>query len=185
MEQLPVILEYFIPGFIFVSTFQVLTSRKSSSHQLIISVVASYIIKALCSVGHNYIFTTISFSWQWRVIILSLMAVILSLVLVFVTEIKCVNQLLMQINNKSIHDDIWRDVIDYRNSTTLRIICGSMTYTGILVMHEEKGSDSWFVLEDFIVEGNGENYKAEDMDFRARIAINLKNADRVELYYGK
>lgn len=27
-------------------------------------------------------------------------------------------------------------------------------------------------------------YKAEDMSYRARIAVNLKNVDRVELYYG-
>lgn len=90
----------------------------------------------------------------------------------------------MHINNKSIHDDIWQDVIDYRNGTTLRFICNNIIYTGVLVGHEEKGNDSWFILENFIVEGKEENYNSEDMSCNARIAINLKNVDRVELYYG-
>ncbi len=108
-----------------------------------------------------------------------------SIIVVFVTEIKCINKILLHINNKSLHDDIWQDVIDYRNGTTLRFICGNTIYTGVLVGHEEKGNDSWFILEDFIVEDNDNHYEAEDMPYRARIAVNLKNVDRVELYYGK
>lgn len=112
-------------------------------------------------------------------------AVVLSIVTVFVTEVKIINKTLLHINNKSIHDDIWQDVIDYRNGTTLRLICGNTIYIGILVGHEEKGNDSWFILEDFIVEDKDNYYKAEDMLYYARMAINLKNVDRIELYYGK
>lgn len=144
----------------------------------------SYILKAICSVCHDYIFIDITFSWSRRVLILSLFAVVLSILTVFITEIKYINKILLHINNKSIHDDIWQDVIDYKNGTTLRFTCGSTIYTGILVGHEEKGNNSWFILEDFIVEDNDNCYKAEDMSCQARIAVNLKNADRVELYYG-
>lgn len=145
----------------------------------------SYILKAICSIFHEYIFRDIVFSWNRRVIILSLFAIVLSIIVVFVTEIKYVNKILLHINNKSIHDDIWQDIIDYKNGTTLRFICGNETYIGILVGHEEKGNDSWFILEDFIVEEKDNCYKAEDMDYQARMAINLKNVDRVELFYGK
>lgn len=103
----------------------------------------------------------------------------------FVTEIKCVNKILLHINNKSIHDDIWQDVIDYKNGTTLRFICGKSIYIGVLVGHEEKGNDSWFILEDFTVEEDDGCYKAEDMQLFSRMAINIRNVDRVELYYGK
>lgn len=127
----------------------------------------------------------VKFSWNSRVIILSVFAIVLSIIIVFVTEIKCVNKILLHINNKSIHDDIWQDVIDYKNGTTLRFICGNNIYIGVLVGHEEKGNDSWFILEDFTVEENDGNYKAEDMQVFSRMAINIRNVDRVELYYGE
>lgn len=184
MNQLPIILEYFIPGFIFIRIFQLLTSRKDSTYQLIISVAISYILKAVCSICHEYFLTDISFSWNWRVLILSLLSIISSIAFVFISEIKFVNRILLYINNKSIHDDIWQDVIDYKNGTTLRFICGDTTYIGTLVIHEERGNDSWFVLDDYIVEEKDIKYKAEDMNFRSRIAINLRDVDRVELYYG-
>lgn len=101
-----------------------------------------------------------------------------------ISEIKFVNRILLHINNKSLHDDIWQDIIDYRNGTTLRFICGDTIYIGTLVIHEERGNDSWFVLDDYIVEEKNSKYKAEDMNFRSRIAINLRDVDRVELYYG-
>ena len=185
MNQLPLILEYFIPGFIFIRIFQLLTSRKDSSYQLIISVAISYILKAICSICHEYVLVDVTFSWSRRVIILSLFASFLSVIMVLFTEIKYINNILLHINNKSIHDDIWQDVIDYRNGTTLRFVCGDTIYTGVLVGHEEKGNDSWFILEDFIIDNPQNYYQAEDMTCYARIAVNLKNVDRVELYYGE
>lgn len=147
--------------------------------------VISYVLKAICSIGHEYILIDKTFSWNRRVIILSVFAVILSIILVFITEIKFINKILLHINNKSIHDDIWQDIIDYKNGTTLRFICGDKIYIGVLVEHEEKDNDSWFILEDFIVEEKDNYYKAEDMSCHARMAVNLKNVDRIELYYGE
>ena len=51
-------------------------------------------------------------------------------------------------------------------------------------MHEENGTDSWFVLEDYIVEEEGEKYYSEEMSFPSKLALNLKNVKRIELYYG-
>ncbi len=169
MGELPYILEYFIPGFIFLRTFQLLTSRKSSDYQLILSVVISYILKAICSVGHNYIFVSTSFSWDWRVIILSSFAFILSIIFVIVSETDFMQEILLKINHKSIHDDIWQDDI---------------TYIGILVTHEEKGNDSWFVIKDYIVESANEEYSSSDIPYKSRLALNLRNVKRIELLYG-
>ncbi|MDO4304786.1 MAG: hypothetical protein Q4D94_12820 [Bacillota bacterium] len=178
-------MEYFIPGFIFIRIFQLLTSRKASSYQLILSVVISYIVKALFSIAHNYICTSIVFPWNVRVIILSAAAGILSIILVFITERKFVNKIFFNLNYKSIHDDIWQDIIDYENGTTLRIICDNAEYTGILAAHEEKGNDSWFVLEDYIIKENGKSYRAKDISYPSRIAVNLKDVKRVELFYSQ
>ena len=184
-NQLPVILEYFIPGFIFISIFQYFTSRKDMSYKIIGSVVISYILKAICSIGHQYVMPQRIFTWEERVIILTIFALITSLICIFISELNFVNKIFLKINYKSIHNDIWNDVIDYKNGTSLRIICSDATYTGVLIGHEEKGADSWFVLGDYIVSENGITYASEDMSFRSQVAINLKNVKRVELFYGE
>lgn len=184
LEQLPYILEYFIPGFIFIRIFQILSSRKTSDYQMILSVVISYILKAVCSIGHEYIYSDVIFSWSWRVVILSVLAVVSSVVLVVITEWKRVNDLILKVNHKSIHDDIWHDVVDYKNGTTLRVVCNDATYTGVLVGHEEKGNESWFVLEDYIVKEGDITYKSSDMQCSSRLALNLNDVKRVELFYG-
>lgn len=178
-------MEYFIPGFIFITIFQLLTSRKVSTYQIILSVVISYILKAVCSIGHNFILQDTIFTWDKRVIILSLLAILLSVFLVVITELKSVNRFLSHINHKSIHNDIWQDVIDYKNGTTLRLICNDAIYTGVLLIHEEKGNESWFILEDYIVEESINEYKAEDYPYPTRLAVNLKDVKRVELFYAK
>lgn len=144
----------------------------------------SYILKALASYLHLYIFSTYSFPWNIKVLILSFTALVLSLLFVWVTEQKFVNDLSLIINHKSLHDDIWNDTIDYKNGTTLRIVCQDSIYTGVLVGHEEKGLDSWFILEDYTVEENDTVRNSENITYHSRLAINLKNVKRIELFYG-
>ena len=184
INQTPYILEFFVPGFISVCIFQIFTSRKKSEYQLILSVATSYILKAICSISHRYMCPDMKFSWSEQVIILTVVGVLLSILFVKVSESDCFTKLTKKINNKSLHDDIWRDVIDYKNGTTLRIISDDgIVYFGILYAHEEKGNDSWFVLKDYIVEDHGMEYKSKDMQWDARIAINLRKIKQVELYY--
>ena len=161
-----------------------LTSRKIGSYVLIGSVSISYILKALCHLIHNVLFSATVFDWTTRVLILSILSFVLSLCFVYVSEIKTINGISLLVNHKSLHDDIWNDVIDYKNGTTLRIVCNDATYTGILAGHEEKGLDSWFILSDYIIEENGSIQTAEDISHPSRLAINLKNVKRIELYYG-
>lgn len=125
------------------------------------------------------------FSWDERVIILSFIAILLSIITVFITELKLVNKMLLKINHKSIHNDIWLDVVDYKKGTTLRIVCENVTYIGVLYVHEEKGNESWFVLDDYIIEENSKEYKAEDNEYPTRLAINIKDVKRIELFYPK
>lgn len=53
----------------------------------------------------------------------------------------------------------------------------------ITSIHEEKGNESWFILEDYIIEENSVEYKAEDYPYPTRLAVNLKDVKRVELFY--
>lgn len=125
------------------------------------------------------------FSWDERVIILLAIAITLSVITVIITEFKPINRMLLNINHKSIHDDIWQDVIDYKKGTTLRIVCDDVVYIGVLLIHEEKGNESWFVLDDYIIEENNKEYRAEDNEYPTKLAIKINDVKRVEMFYPK
>lgn len=189
LNQIPVILEYFVPGFIFICSFNFFTTKENSSYQIVISVVISYILKAIFSFAHQFIFPKRIFLWSEKVIILTLAAFLLSLFIAWIFEKKFFNRFPINLLHKSVHDDIWRDAIDYENGTTLRFVSGENVYTGILDRHEEKGNDSWFLLSNYIIEEDGKIYDSEqalkETDMESKMAINLKNVDYVQLYYSK
>lgn len=179
------ILEYFIPGYVFIIIFTFFTSRKTSTPFLWQSIVISYILKALLSILHTKFLTNIIFSWSKRILILILVSIILSFFTIFLSESKKVKEWISKINHKTPHEDVWLDIIDY-SGTTIRCVCNDGTiYCGKLRFHEEKGLDSWFVLEDYIIEEDDSSYGSEGISFPTKLAVNLKNVKRIELFYEK
>mgnify|MGYP004554525553 CR=1 FL=1 len=183
LNNMPLLLEYFVPGFVTLSIFSFFVSRKHSKYFIVNSVVVSYILRALCISIHSFICKKHKFEWNERIIWLMVIAVIVSIIMIFLYDSKIVNFVFRKINYKSIHDNIWRDVIDYKNGTTMRFICEDVSYIGVLAEHEENGNDSWFVLEKYIIEENGSEISYKDIKEQSKIAINLKDVKRVELYY--
>jgi hypothetical protein len=150
-------------------------------------VVISFIIKECFVILHQYIFINKTFILGERVIICSVFALILSIFCVFISERKWFNNIWISINNKSIHDNVWQDIIDFNRGTSLRIICDkeNIIYGGILDCYEEKGLDSWFVLKDYVIEyKDGKTVDSRNILQESRISVNLKTVDRIELYYG-
>lgn len=184
LEQLPIIFEYFVPGYIFITIFLYFTSRKLGTNIILGSVAISYLLKAICTWFHTFIFVKVGFGWSKRALILIIIAIILSLFCIIISESKILMKIVLKINNKSIHDDIWSDIVEYKRGTTLRIICDDCTYTGKLFMYEEKGNDSWFCLEDYVVEEKDRKYSLVKTETPCRIAIRLADAKRIELFYG-
>jgi hypothetical protein len=187
LNQIFNILEYFVPGFIFITFFNKLTSRNGDkSYQVIWFIIMSFLIKQFFIVLHGYIFISRSFSLGERVLICSFGALLLSIACVYISERKWFNRFMIFINNKSVHSDIWHDIIDYDNGTALRIVCDkeNIIYSGTLDCHEEKGNDSWFVLKDYVIEYiDGKSVDSRKISSNTKIAVNLKSVDRIELYY--
>lgn len=162
-----------------------MTSRKKPEYLVVGSIAISYILKLICSLLHKVILSNILFSWYERAIVLLTLSIVISVATVFLSEYHTTNKLLSKLNNKTIHESIWHDIINYKDGTTLCLVCDNAIYTGVLAYHEEKGEDSWFALDDYIIEENGHESKAENISYKSRIAIRLKDVRRVELYYGE
>lgn len=185
LNVIPVFLEYLVPGFVLIIVFTYMTSKKTPDYIIAESIGISYILKSLCSCLHQIFFKGIIFPWYVRAIILCALALVVAIILIFAVESNVFKSLCLRIGNKTLHDDVWPDVIDYKRGTTLRMICDDVTYIGVLAYHEERGNDSWFVLDKYIIEENNQTYKAENVGYDSRIAINIRDVKRVELYYGK
>lgn len=100
------------------------------------------------------------------------------------SENKLIDILFQKINHKSIHNDVWNDIVDYKNGTRVKINTESGIYMGILCAHEEKGNDSWFVIKDYYVEEADFKYLSTDFEENAKLAINLKDVKYIEIFNG-
>lgn len=181
INLLPTIFEYFVPGFLFLSSFCYLTSRKLPKNILIGSIAISYILKAVFS-----IFIKLQ-NWNTRAIILCTTALILSIICVKFTEGSKFNKYFRMINNKSTHDNMFSDVIDYKNGTTLRIMCNDYICTGKLLFHEEKGKDSWIVLTDYIIETESDesDINSTDVSYPSIVMLRISDIKYIQLYYNE
>lgn len=188
VNNLPLILEYFVPGFIFAIVYQFLTSKnfKNVGFITIACIVSSVIIKNILATLHLYIFPSVVFSNEAKVIITCIFAILISIGCAKISELKIVNKGFSLLSHKSIYNDVWRDVIDYKLGTTLIIYSKNEMIIGKLWVHEEKGLDSWFVLRDYIIVNMETNETLESDSFeesKSTIAINLKNIEKIEIHY--
>ncbi len=184
-KQLPIILEYFVPGFIYIVTLQYFISKKSTTMDFLYSFIIGYLLKSLFSVLHQFIIPNIHMSMEWHVLILSLSALCLALATVYISQRKFVKKCFNFINHKALHNSAWLNNINYDDGTSLWIKCNDGTeILGILAEHEENGIDSWFVLSDYsIINGENES-KSEVNNPDGKIFVNARDMKYVELFYG-
>jgi hypothetical protein len=122
-----------------------------------------------------------------EVIICTALATVSAFGLYKIFNSKHLSSLLRKVTSKSINDDLWRDVIDVELGTiiTLFLKNQSTAYKGKLASREEKGFDSWFLLEDYIrIDSNGNIIFDSDTCLSPmRAMIPLCEVERVELRY--
>ena len=108
-----------------------------------------------------------------------------AIVAVIISEQQWFKKLTIKINNKTFNNNIWEDIIDYKNGTTLKITCKDKTYIGIFVAHEEKNSVFWIVLKDYIIVDGERTLKANEYEDPCLLVVNSKDVNSIELFYSK
>lgn len=152
------------------------------------SLFISFLVKSFYATIHSFIFKNIIINDSLKVIIFSLTGLILALICTYVKHTYFITKILYRINNKSINNDIFDDIIDYDKRTMMNIYIKSsdIYYIGRFSFREENGIDSWISLVDYC----SVNKKTEDKIFdpeesglKSSIAINLNSIERIELIY--
>ncbi len=188
---IPDLINLFLSGFIFMYTYNWLNNKKTDVSILTIgSLFISFLVKSFYSACHSFIFPDIKINDSVKVFIFSITGFLLALFCTYLKKTKLFTKLLYSINNKSINDDIFDDIIDYDKKTMIKVYIKSsdIYYIGRFSFREENGINSWISLIEYYCVDKNTNKKIFDPEqggLNSSVAINLGNIERMEIIYEK
>lgn len=186
---IPDLLNVFLSGFIYMTTYNWLNNKKNDiSFMTIWSIFISILIQSFYSVLHLFVLNNIPINTPIKVIVYSLTGLILAIIITKAKKSELLSSLIYKINNKSINDDIFTNIIDYDKKTMMKIYIKSsdVYYIGRFSFIEENGYYSWISLIDYYCVDKKRNKKTFDPqadELLSSVTINLSSIERIELMY--
>lgn len=183
------LINLFLSGFIFMYTYNWFNNKKMDISILTIwSLFISALIKSFYSVIHIFLLSSIKIPDAIKVVVYSSTGLLIALLLTRFKKAKIFNRLLYDVNNKSINDDIFDDIIDYDKRTMMNVYIKSsdVYYVGRFSFREENGIESWITLIEYFRVDKKTNNKIFDPaegGLYSSVAINLKDVERIEIIY--
>lgn len=190
IQNIPVILLYFVPGFLCLLIYTYLCSKKiESAFFLILSCVLSYVLvvltTAICSFNSlAWVLNNVFYTAAFAIVI----GVILSAIISTIFLRKGFNTYMLNHFHKTTHTDIWRDILDFENGSNLIIAVKNQDYAilGHYRFHEEKGKDSWVAVSGYIfLDKRTKEPINQKLDYRDDdskiITISLQDAEYIEV----
>ena len=192
LDNVPTLLQYFVPGYWVIFVFKYFCSKKISDYMNnIMACVISYILVAGVSLLRS--------KWEWISIIPdipiinSAISVLIGTVLAFIMAIivssKWFSKITVFLFNKTPNDDIWRDVLDFKNGSNLKIYLKNEDYyiIGHHKDHEEKDGDSWLAVSAFAKydKVTNKNYKNEPSfldDENVIYTVRFSDIEHIEIF---
>ena len=172
-------------------TYNWLNNKKiDNSIFTIWSLFISILIKSFYSAIHVFILPHVQIPDALKIIVFSSTGLLLAILLTYLRRTKLFYKILCRINNKSINDDIFDDIIDYSKKTMMNIYIKSsdIYYVGRFSYREENGIDSWISLIEYSSVNKKTNnpvFNSEAGGLNSSVVINLKDIERTEIIYEK
>lgn len=118
IENLPLIMVYFVPGYIFLCMFCFFTSKKIKEIEnlFVRSVVISYIFVVIA----NLLCTLLKFNSKYEIYIALSLSVITSFISVRIYFSKIYKNFMSKFGNISGHTSIWEDLFDRKKGAKIR-----------------------------------------------------------------
>lgn len=191
LYMIPDLINLFLSGFIFMYTYNWLNNKKNDiSLMTLWSLFISFLLKSFYSALHTIVLSDIKIYDSIKIIIFSITGFLLAILFTYLKKTRFFTGLLYKINNKSINDDIFDDIIDYDKKTMMNIYLKSsdIYYIGRFSFREENGINSWISLIDYYCVDKKTNnvvFNPEGGGLNSSVVINLSNIERIELIYEK
>lgn len=187
----PDLINLFLSGFIFIYTYNWINNIKMDIPILTLwSLFVTALIKSFYSSLHIVALPNMVINDSLKIIIYSVTGFLLAIILTYITNMKLFTRLLYKINNKSINNDIFDDIIDYDKRTMMKIYIKSsdIYYIGRFSFREENGADSWISLVEYCcvdTKTNDKLFGPSEKELCSSVTINLNNIERIEIIYEK
>lgn len=129
VNNIPTILQYFIPGYWSIFLFKYFCSKQISTHMMnIMSCVVSYILIIMATLANS----CFQINTSNLVIVNSAIAVVigtlLSIIISVIFSRKWFKNVLVFLFCKTPNDNIWRDILDLTNGSNLKIYLKEKDY---------------------------------------------------------
>jgi hypothetical protein len=187
IRVIPELITIFLPGFIFINIYNWLVARKDMDFSIVVlwSFFISVIIRTVYQAGHSILPIELEIAEQVKTLVYIMTAGI-SPFFVWTLKEQCFSKL-VSINNKSINDEIWNDVINYKESTMLKVYLkeSDILYIGRFATREEKGLDSWIAITEYarFNKNNDLQYYSTEQNEKSMVVVNMRDIERVEFVY--
>lgn len=190
VNNIPLILQYIIPGYLAIITFGFALSKKiDTKNMLIFSCVISYALLSLVSL--------LRIKWLRQIpdtaVMNSALSIIIGITLVcfvaILSQRKWFRKITVKLFHKTLNNDIWRDVLDLEKGSNLKVYLREKEYyiIGHHKNHEENGNDSWLALSAFAKfdKETNEPYKNEASYLDRKeviITVRFSDIEHIEIF---
>lgn len=191
INNIPGLLQYFIPGYWVLFLFCFLTSKKiNATTKNILSCVISYILLSLIYLIRNIIPLNLIPNNALSNSALSLIiGTIFSILISFILINEKTSKILTKFFYKTINDNIWRDVLDLENGSNLKVYVKDKDYyvIGSCDTYEENGDSSWISISGFakydkITNKEYNNEEGYINDYSVLYVIRLSDIEHIEVF---
>ena len=152
MSNLPLLLQYIVPGYItiMITTFS-LSKKVDKKNLIIFSCIVSYVLITLITLLRIKFFKKIPDNAMINSALAIILGFIIACVIAIISQRKWFKRVTITLFHKTLNDDIWRDVFDLENGSNLKVFLKDKDYylIGHLKNYEEKGAESWLALSAF------------------------------------
>lgn len=192
LDSIPKVLQYFIPGYWSLFIFRYFGSKRMSNYMMnLMSCVVSYILMAIITFMRVKIGFLLLMPDNALVnsAIAIFMGTVLSICIALIVSRKWFSNVMVYWFHKTTNDDIWREVINWKDGSNLKIYLKDQEY--YLIGHqknmEEKGEESWIAISAFgkFDKKTNENYREEPSyldDENVIYTVRLSDIEHMEIF---
>lgn len=183
---IPDILQYFVSGFIFITVYKNICSKKIDAIiQFISSCVISFTLVSLIRAINSIWFQQVWLNNLWVIVSLSIVLSLVTSILfskLFVS--KWFHRFTVKYFGISPHSSVWRNIVTGDSASFKVYLKGkNFFWIGSLYSYEEKGDNSWFCLHKPIkCDMNGDPIYSQGDNDDAFLAFNIKDVESIEIF---
>ena len=159
IDQIPRILKYFIPGYLFLGIFYFLSGKKkfSEKHLYLQSVVISFVLITILET--IFILLNYSYNTSYFLFLVILMSIITSYILFRVNESESFERVLKKLKIfSSTRNSIWDDYIDSNGTYVTFFLDGiDLKYEGSIASYDcDNLRSDYLVIADYVVKDSSD-----------------------------